>query len=104
MPPVAFLIDSIGPGEILVVLVVTLLLFGAKRLPEMARTLGKTAETLRRAYQDVADEITREPPDDPTHLTPPPPELERSEPLLPSAPEAQQRPEQEKPQPHDPAG
>lgn len=104
MPPVAFLIDSIGPGEILVVLVVALLLFGAKRLPEMARTLGKTAESLRRAYQDVADEITREPPADPSPLTPTPPELERSEPLFPSAPESQQRPEQEKPQPHDPAG
>jgi sec-independent protein translocase protein TatA len=32
---------SVGPGEILLLLVLALLLFGAKRLPEIGRSLGK---------------------------------------------------------------
>lgn len=44
-------------GEILVVLLVILLLFGSKNLPHMARTLGRMMEEFRRAARDVSDEI-----------------------------------------------
>lgn len=44
-------------GELLLVFVVLLLLFGAKNLPGMARTLGKTIEEFRRAARDVTDEL-----------------------------------------------
>ena len=44
-------------GELLLVLLVILLLFGAKNLPKMARTLGRTLEEFRRAARDVSDEI-----------------------------------------------
>ena len=44
-------------GEILLVLLVILLLFGSKNLPKMARTLGKTLEEFRRAAREVSDEI-----------------------------------------------
>jgi TatA/E family protein of Tat protein translocase len=46
-----------GGGEILLVLLVILLLFGSKNLPKMARTLGKTLEEFRRAAREVSDEI-----------------------------------------------
>ncbi|MDE5749497.1 MAG: twin-arginine translocase TatA/TatE family subunit [Duncaniella sp.] len=32
---------NLGTGEIIVILVVVLLLFGAKRIPELARSLGR---------------------------------------------------------------
>ena len=38
-------------------LLVLLLLFGSKNLPGMARTLGKTLESFRRAAREVSDEI-----------------------------------------------
>jgi sec-independent protein translocase protein TatA len=43
--------------ELMVVLLAALLLFGAKRLPEIARGLGKSMEEFRRAARDVTDEI-----------------------------------------------
>ena len=46
-----------GGPEILLVLLVVLLLFGAKRLPEIARNLGKSMEEFKRAARDVTDEI-----------------------------------------------
>ncbi len=44
-------------GEILLVLLVVLLLFGSKNLPHMARTLGRMLEEFRRASREVTDEI-----------------------------------------------
>jgi sec-independent protein translocase protein TatA len=46
-------------GEFLLVLLVILLLFGSKNLPHMARTLGRTMETFRRAAREVTDEIVQ---------------------------------------------
>jgi sec-independent protein translocase protein TatA len=57
--PLAFLSGPPGGGEILIILLALLLLFGAKRLPQMARTLGKTLEEFRRASREVTDEIMR---------------------------------------------
>jgi sec-independent protein translocase protein TatA len=48
-----------GAGELMLVLVVALLLFGSKNLPKIARTLGKTMEDLRRAARNVSEEILR---------------------------------------------
>ena len=48
-----------GGGELLVVLLAVLILFGAKRLPGFARTLGRTLEQFRRAAREVTDEITK---------------------------------------------
>jgi sec-independent protein translocase protein TatA len=38
---------QIGAGEIILVLAVLLLLFGAKKLPELARSLGRSAKELK---------------------------------------------------------
>jgi sec-independent protein translocase protein TatA len=45
---------DVGPAELLIVLVVVLLLFGSKKLPELARGLGQAAHEFRRA-QDPDD-------------------------------------------------
>ena len=46
--------------EILVILLVVLLLFGAKRLPEMGQSLGKGIREFKRSLTDV-DRSLREP-------------------------------------------
>jgi sec-independent protein translocase protein TatA len=48
---------NLGSPEILLILLVVLLLFGGKRLPELARNIGKGLAEFRRAMQDVQREI-----------------------------------------------
>jgi sec-independent protein translocase protein TatA len=50
---------GVGPTELMVILIIALLVFGPKRLPEVGRTLGKSLRELRRASDDVRGEITR---------------------------------------------
>jgi len=58
-PVFAFLGGSMSGGEIAIILLAMLLLFGSKKLPSMARGLGKSIETFRRASRDMTDEIMR---------------------------------------------
>ncbi len=51
---------NISGGEILVILVVIYLVFGPKKIPELARMLGKGINEMRRATNDIRDEINRE--------------------------------------------
>ena len=57
MVPLALFGSSMGAGEILLILVVVLLLFGAERLPVMARSLGKALEEFRRAARDLTHDL-----------------------------------------------
>jgi sec-independent protein translocase protein TatA len=50
---------NLGPLEMVFVLVVLLLVFGAKRLPELGSGLGKGIREFRRTMREVNDEITR---------------------------------------------
>ncbi len=61
---------QIGAGEIILILAVLLLLFGAKKLPDLARSLGRSARELRRGMQED-DPATPDTPD--TEPPPPPP-------------------------------
>jgi Tat protein translocase TatB subunit len=51
---------DLGMQELVVIFVVALLVFGPKRLPELARTLGKSVAQLKRAMTDVKDEMDKE--------------------------------------------
>ena len=44
---------SIGGYEILVILLVVLLLFGPKRIPELARALGKASHEFKKAKESL---------------------------------------------------
>jgi len=46
---------DVGPTELLIVLVVVLLLFGSKKLPEFARGIGEAAHEFRRAHESEED-------------------------------------------------
>lgn len=48
---------SLGFGEILLILLVGLMIFGPKRLPEMGRTIGKSLKEFRRAASDLRAEF-----------------------------------------------
>ncbi len=48
---------SLGTPELLMIMLVILLLFGSKRLPELARGIGKGIRQFRKAMDDVKDEI-----------------------------------------------
>lgn len=50
-------LGSIGPWEITLVVLLALLLFGAKRLPELARGLGKGIREFRGAVSDTKEQI-----------------------------------------------
>ena len=59
-PKVVYAFFNLGTGEILLILLVVLLLFGAKRLPELARGLGKGINELRDAVDDSKKNIMDE--------------------------------------------
>lgn len=48
---------GLGPMELLLVFLAILLLFGAKRLPEIARGMGKGINEFKKAIKDTTDEI-----------------------------------------------
>ena len=66
---------GLGGGELVLVLVVILVLFGAKRIPEFAKGLGKGISEFKKASREVTEEIERageEPPPTPKSSSPSP--------------------------------
>jgi len=48
---------SIGPSELIIIMLIILLLFGSKRVPELARGIGKATRQFKKALEDVKEEI-----------------------------------------------
>lgn len=48
---------GIGSTELIVILVIALLVLGPKRLPELARSLGRGLAEFRRATSDITEEL-----------------------------------------------
>jgi len=51
---------DLGIQELIVIFVVALLVFGPKRLPELGRSLGKGLAELKKAVQDVKEQMHTE--------------------------------------------
>ena len=51
------MLGNLGFGEILVLMLIILLLFGAKRLPEMGASIGKGIREFKRSLSDTQDAI-----------------------------------------------
>ena len=50
---------GLGTGEILIILFIILLLFGAKKLPELAKGLGKGVNEFKKASKQIKDEVDK---------------------------------------------
>jgi sec-independent protein translocase protein TatA len=65
----------IGPGEIVILLVVALLVFGPKRLPEMGRSIGKGMREFKSSLTTNDDDVVPElPADEPAQPAKPKPD------------------------------
>ena len=49
----------LGPMEIALILIVILLIFGAKRIPEIARSLGRASQEYKKAKEDFLKEVNQ---------------------------------------------
>ena len=81
--PSILAIGPIGTTEILIILFIVLLLFGAKKLPELARGLGKSMTEFKKASTELEREVNA----DPSESTPPkqPVAEKKGEPLRPGS-------------------
>ena len=52
--------ENIGFGELMIIIVVVVVLFGAKKIPELARGLGKGISEFKKGLREVEDEIKTE--------------------------------------------
>ncbi len=73
----AFAIFNLGTGEIILIVLVILLLFGTKRLPDLMRSMGKSVSEFKKGINEVSEEIQKEPK---------PPEQSSSFPIKPDPP------------------
>ncbi len=52
--------ENIGAPELLLILVVVFIFFGAKKIPDMAKGLGQGIREFRKALRDVHEEVDKE--------------------------------------------
>ena len=45
-------LPTLGPGELIVILVIIFLLFGARKLPELSKGIGDSMKELRKGFND----------------------------------------------------
>jgi sec-independent protein translocase protein TatA len=48
---------SLGTGEIILIVLIVLIFFGAKKIPELAQGLGKGLREFRKATRDIQEEV-----------------------------------------------
>ena len=94
---VMFGLFNLGGGEIILILALVLILFGAKKLPELAKGLGTGIKEFKKATREVTDEVSHAMDETPSRRLPPastapaePTQVESSQtvPQTPGAPKA----------------
>lgn len=53
------MLGGIGAQELILIFLVILLLFGARKIPEIAQGLGKGMREFRKAMKETQDELTK---------------------------------------------
>jgi sec-independent protein translocase protein TatA len=65
------LLGSVGPTEIIVILLLILILFGSKRIPEIAQSLGKGIREFKKSMREIETDVEAPPPPKQTKDNPP---------------------------------
>lgn len=53
----SILIGMLGANEFIIILIVVVLLFGGRKIPELMRGLGKGMKEFKNATKDIEDEL-----------------------------------------------
>jgi sec-independent protein translocase protein TatA len=80
----------LGYTEVLLILAVVLILFGAKKIPELAKGLGSGIKEFKKATRDVQEDLQRAIEDDD-----PPPSSRRKPPVEKAEPKAEPKSERQ---------
>ena len=51
---------GLGPGEMMIVFILVLLIFGPSQLPKLAKGLGNAMREFRKAQHEISDELNRD--------------------------------------------
>jgi TatA/E family protein of Tat protein translocase len=62
--PIFALIGPLGWSELLIIFFIILIIFGPRKLPEVAEAMGKSIQKFKRASREVKDEIEMNADDD----------------------------------------
>lgn len=63
--PILALVGPLGWSELLIIFFIILIIFGPRKLPEVAEALGKSIQKFKRASREVQDEIKLNTDEDP---------------------------------------
>ena len=83
---------NLGGGEIILILALILILFGARKLPELAKGLGQGIKEFKKATKEVTDEVSQA-----MEEQPPPPPKRLPSSTIPNAETEHQIPSQSSP-------
>jgi sec-independent protein translocase protein TatA len=91
MNPSLSFIEGIGGPELMLIMFIVLLLFGANKLPELARGMGKAVREFKKATSSVETEMRRAMEEPPAPPAPPSPRpagtvVQQGEPEKPTLP------------------
>lgn len=56
-------LGNIGAGEIVIIALVILLIFGGKKIPELMKGLGKGVKNFKEGMNEIEEEIKKDPSD-----------------------------------------
>ena len=90
------LLSNFGGPDLIVILLIILVLFGAKKLPELAKGMGQAMREFQKAKDDFSDELHRSAKPDEPSVRPAQASVPRIEPAPPAA-AAQPDPNQARP-------